>query len=369
MSRIRSFNETFNKTIKLSYQSGIGLIELLVSMLIGLFIMAGVVQMFSTSSQNAIAVSGSSRIQENVRFAFSRIADDISQSGSLGCISSSVATSGFSMNNPVASEVITLASATFDFETPIRVSNAPDVGTVAATAGDRAPGTDEFSIGYVDNAVRLDVTAIGADSVTVAAADLISASIDPGDIVSVSNCYEAAIFSVSARDNATGVISHVNTFDKNINISSFTPNDGSVNVISPFYLYGGKTGAYEYSIGTSAAAGADCISAPPTPALGQENCALFRTRNDLAAGVTTRQELAQGVHDIQVAYGWTDNGGNLFFADAPTAAQSALVDRMKVTMAFNSIDNVVTVGNNIDQTASGLILKTYSRTFNLFNRL
>jgi hypothetical protein len=85
--------------------------------------------------------------------------------------------------------------------------------------------------------------------------------------------------------------------------------------------------------------------------------------------VTTRQELAQGVHDIQVAYGWTDNGGNLFFADAPTAAQSALVDRVKVTMAFNSIDNVVTVGNNIDQTASGLILKTYSRTFNLFNRL
>jgi type IV pilus assembly protein PilW len=355
------------KKIKLTSQSGIGLIELLVSMLIGLFIMGGVLQLFSTSSQNAVAVSGSSRIQENVRFAFSRIADDITQSGNLGCISSSVAIADFSTNNPVTSQAITLASDPFSFLAPIRISDAPasEDGTGAAPANGRAPGTDEFSIGYIDNAVRLDVNAVGASDVTVTPAALVNAAIEVNDIVSVGNCYQAAIFAVTARDNSTGVISHVATFDKEIS-SSFKPNDGTVNVVSPFYLYGGKTGAYEYSIGKSAAA-ADCIrgATPQDPALGQANCALFRS--DARTGA--RQELAQGIHDIQVDYGWTDSAGNLLFANAPTTAQLALVDRMRVTMRFNSIDNVNTVGNNIDQTANGLIVKTYSRTFNIFNRL
>ena len=362
-----------NIKIKSTFQSGIGLIELLVSMLIGLFIMGGVLQLFSTSSQNAVAVSGSSRIQENVRFAFSRIADDIAQSGTLGCMSSSVAGSDFATNNPLVAEAVTLAGASFNFDVamPIRIVNATDSGATAASGAGRAPGTDEFSIGYIDNAVRLDVTDIGITSVTVAAADLaagsIGANIDDDDLVSVSNCYEAAIFSISGI--AGGVISHAAGFDKNI--SSFRPNDGTANVISPYYLYAGKTGAYEYSIGTSAGA-ADCVRGAnaETAVLGQANCALFRTRNDLAVGVTTRQELAQGVHDIQVEYGWTDSAGNLRFADSlATPAEIGLVDRMRVTMVFNSIDKVNTDGNNIDQTAGGFIVKTYSRTFNLFNRI
>jgi type IV pilus assembly protein PilW len=357
-----------NNRIDVANQSGIGLIELLVSMLIGLFIMGGVLQLFSTSSQNAVAVSGSSRIQENVRFAFSRIADDISQSGNLGCISSSVAVGGFATNNPLTSQTITLASDPFSFLTPVRVSNAATTedGTTAAPAGGRAPGTDGFSVGYIDNAVRLDITAIGIADVTVAAASLTDAGIAPGDIVLAGNCYEAAIFSVTSL--GAGVVSHDPTFDKNI--SSFRPNDGTANVISPYYLYGGKTGAYEYSIGQSAAAAVtsdDCIRGADahSSAFGQANCALFRT--DARSGA--RQELAQGVHDIQVQYGWTDAVGNLHFSDAPTTAQTVLVDRIKVTMAFNSIDKVNTDGNNIDQTASGLNVKTYSRTFNLFNSL
>lgn len=357
------------KKLKLTSQSGIGLIELLVSMLIGLFIMGGVLQLFSTSSQNAVAVSGSSRIQENVRFAFSRIADDVSQSGNLGCISYSVAGAGYSTNDPIVSEVNTLAGSAFDFLTPLRINDAPALedGTDPAPANGRAPATDEFSIGYVDNAVRLDVTAIGATSVTVAANDVAAADlIAVGDIVAVGNCFQGAIFFVTANAGG-GTVSHVAGFEKNL--SPFIPNTdaSAVNVVSPFYLYGGKTGAYEYSIGTSAAAAAACIRGanPEVPALGQANCALFRT--DADAGV--RQELVQGVHDIEVVYGWTDNSGNLLLSSAPSTAQTRLVDRIRVTMRFNSIDNVVTVGNNIDQTAGGLIVKTYSRTFNLFNRL
>jgi len=356
------------KRSQLILQSGIGLVELLVSLLIGLFVMGGVLQLFSTSSQNAVAVTGSSRIQENVRFAFSRIADDITQSGNLGCISSSVAQAAYSSNTPIVSEVDTLAGSAYNFLSPIRVANATENGTGAAPTDGRAPGTDEFGIGYVNNAVRLDVTDISATSVSVNDAR----SINVGDIVAVSNCFQGAIFAVSGVDTTSDTVSHVATFDKNI--SSFIPNNptSAVNVVSPFYLYGGTTGAYEYSIGKSAAAAAtdECIrgTAPQATAiLEQANCALFRT--DTSAGPAARQELVQGVHNLQVEYGWTDSDGNLRFADAPNVNELPLVDRVRVTMMFNSIDNVNTVVNSIDQTADGLILKTYSRTFNLFNRL
>lgn len=351
------------KRFGLTAQRGIGLIELLVSMLIGLFIMGGVLQLFSTSSQNAIAVSGSSRIQENVRFAFSRMADDIAQSGNLGCISASVAGASYSTNTPITAQDIQLDGSTFDFLSPIRFKNATDTGTGSASAGVRAPGTDEFSIGFVENVIRQDVSAIGDTSVTINDAS----SLTVGDIVAVSNCVQGAIFAVSGISG--DVVSHSTTggFDKQL--SGFVPNTvlSAANVVSPFYLYGGKTGAYKYSVGKSAAATADCTSGanPTTVAvLGQANCALFRTDTGGA-----RQELVQGVHDIQVTYGLTDSSGNLRFIVAPTATEADLVDRVQVTMAFNSIDNVNTVGNNIDQTANGLIIKTYSRTFNLFNRL
>ncbi len=354
-------SKTF-KTLTRSVQSGIGLIEILVSLFIGLFVMGGVLQLFSTSSQNAVAVSGSSRIQENVRFAFSRIADDIAQSGNLGCISSSVAGADYSSNMPIVSQVDTLAGSAYSFLSPIRVEDADagESGAAEAPANGRAPGTDEFSIGYVNNAVRLDVIDIDATSVTVDDASLITA----GDIVAVSNCFQGAIFTVS--DVSGDTVSHATSFDKNI--SSFIPNTptAAVNVVSPYYLYGGTTGAYEYSIGTSAAAASACrrgTDSQQLPDLAQANCALFRTDS------VGRQELVQGVHDIQVEYGWTDNDGNLLLSSSPTAVQAPLIDRMRVTMVFNSIDNVNTTVNTIDQTASGLLLKTYSRTFNLFNRL
>lgn len=352
-------NVTPRKAITISLQLGIGLIELLVSMLIGLFIMGGVLQLFSTSSQNAVAVAGSSRIQENVRFAFSRIADDIAQSGNLGCISSSVANADYSTNTPIVSQLNSFAGSAFDFLGPVRIQNATDNGANAAPTDGRAPGTDAFSISYVNNTARTDVTSVSATGVGVSD----TSGISVGDIVAVTNCVQGAIFTTTAV--TANSVSHVNTFDKRI--SSFIPNTGSsaVNVVSPFYLYSGTTGAYEYSIGLSAGASGDCISGTDSEiaTAGQANCALFR---EDASG---RQELVQGIHDLNVDYGWTDNAGNLRLSSSPTAAEARLIDRMRVEVVFNSIDNVNTVGNNIDQTANGLILKTYSRTFNLFNRV
>jgi type IV pilus assembly protein PilW len=301
-----------NRDKKISkLQAGIGLIELLISMVIGLFIMAGVLQLFSTSSQNAVAVTGSSRIQENVRYAFARIAEDIAQSGNLGCISSSVA-ERYPDKQPITN-MLTPSGDAYDFLT---IANG-DNGTGSGTSGDTetiAPGTDRFRIRYVNNTVRFDVTAITATSVTVTGNDL--DSLPQGRIVALSNCFEGAIFSITnvPADDA-GDIFHTTsatnikvpnaTTEKGINLPARI-NNGATNVVSPFYLYAGSTGSYEYTIRQSAGASEPC-NRVATSTSGPENCALYRSESGTAL------ELVQGAHDIQVEYGWTDPAGSLSF--------------------------------------------------------
>src|SRR5690606_36209362 len=78
-------------------QRGVTLVELLVAMLIGLIIMAGVVQVFqgnisASRYQDAMAI-----VQENARFAMEQISTDLRQAGYLGC----AGTRTFTLNNRV----------------------------------------------------------------------------------------------------------------------------------------------------------------------------------------------------------------------------------------------------------------------------
>ncbi len=370
-------------------QLGVSLVELLVSMVIGLFIMAGVLQLFSTTTQNSVAVTGLSRIQENTRYAFSRIAEDIAQSGNLGCMSASIATN-YSSREPITNMLsgVTDANA-YDFLSTIWGKDGASSGSVNTEDEDEdgvAPGTDRFRIRYVNHVVRFDVIDMSDTSVTVSynASDSAETATLPqsGQIVAVTNCSQGAVFTATGIDIGTttndegditytneAVITHTteteniavpnSTSEKNIN--TFIPNTSAsaANVISPFYLYAGSTGSYEYTVGTAVGAAAACNSAT-----APQNCALFRSDSG-----TPPEEIVKGVHDIQVEYGWVDSAGNLRFAAAPDSAQWPFIDRMKVTMAFNSMDNVITNGNAIDQSTDGLLKKSYTRTFNLYNQL
>ncbi|MFT6388347.1 MAG: type IV pilus assembly protein PilW [Cellvibrionaceae bacterium] len=350
-------------TLSLSpLQAGIGLIELMISMLIGLFVMAGVVQMFSTTSQNAVAVAGSSRIQENIRYIFSRLKEDIAQSGNLGCISASL-NAQYNLNGepPITNMLRTTGTDAYAFLSMVHGDN--DVSNI----DDVTDGTDIIRIRYVNHAVRYDVTAVTANNVTITGYD--DTTLQPGQIVSVSNCSEGAIFMISNTPSDDGLIAHalgdiggVENITTEKNISSgvkYNDGTGSVDVKSPFYLYAGSTGSYEYSIGNAVGAAGTCATTVGATS-GPRHCALYRSDSG------TREELAKGVHNLQVRYGWTDAAGNLRFSNSPSAAQLPLIDRMQVTVDFNSIDDAVISGNNV----SGLIQKTgVTKTFNLFNQL
>ena len=364
------------KELKFMYrfQSGITLIELLVSMLIGLFIMAGVLQMFSTASQNSVAVAGASRIQENIRYAFSRIAKDVSQSGNLGCLGASVVSryskngNNLFKNNLGVSGLTNIENSLYDF---LKIAHGTS-SAVDNLGGAAAANTDIFRIRYMSHAFKIPVTAVDASTastkITLDISDSNFAPLAPpspasvaGEIVGVSNCSNGSVFMLTGNATSGGEISVVagaaNAVDGIYNVSADLEISEADATATQYYLYGGTSGAYEYFIGN--AAGGDC-------AVGQEQCALYRRNGGPTASA---QELVQGVHDMDVMYGSTDaTTGNLTFATAAqvtTANNWANIDRLKVTLAFNSIENAQTQGNNVNQ----LLTKTVSQTFNLYNQL
>lgn len=67
------------------YQGGIGLVELMIAMTLSLVIGAAVIQVFLSQRQTYRTQDDMARIQENARFAFEQIAQDIRQVGYWGC--------------------------------------------------------------------------------------------------------------------------------------------------------------------------------------------------------------------------------------------------------------------------------------------
>ena len=69
-----------------SYQTGMTLIEIMIALLIGAFLLGGVLQIFIGSKQTYRMQEGLSRLQENGRFALDFLARDIRMAGYWGCL-------------------------------------------------------------------------------------------------------------------------------------------------------------------------------------------------------------------------------------------------------------------------------------------
>jgi len=302
-----------------SKQLGVTLIELMVAITIGLIIIAGVIQLYATSTKTQRVQNGVSRLQENARFLFARVSQDISQTGFIGC---------------------------FNYD-PDRITNtlSQDVGVgeiyytdqpIDAVNGNGPMGTDTLIFRQA---------AVAAKMPLIAAATRTGAlEVDPNhanygplqqyQVVMVTNCSRSAIFMITNDPNTSGgTIEHAvgvaSPEGQSNNDDDLVEGFGSAaGAYPPFgsvaYLYAGSTGGHSYSIADSAAAGAGEVCSAATP----EFCALFKDD----------QELVQGVEDFQVDIGWTNAAGNLRYGEPSAAVDWSTVDRIKITVTLNSVE-------------------------------
>ena len=331
-----------NKSVRsISRQSGLSLVELMISITLGLVIMAGVLQLYVSASRNASNSQGLSRIQENIRYAVTRLGNVIARAGNMGCFSfaavgaptpadNDVQADGiFHINksienyltnryqvivNPNASTSTIVIdqdnnivpaggddTAWFDFEN----SFISGENNNAVANDDVLDTTDTLIVKFLDNSSTVAITSIpDNNSFTLSSTDDLS----EGGVAFAGDCNKLYVFNVSDVDDGDNTVSMNNGFLHNLKADS----------LSRFYT--GESGAYRYYIG-----GVNCSSVGNS----RGNCSLFRSLNGGAA-----QELVRGVHDFQVLYGYEGNNQN----DVQTNGRLT-VDRVQITMSFNAMDS------------------------------
>ncbi|MEI6267315.1 MAG: PilW family protein [Methylococcaceae bacterium] len=300
-------------------QTGLSLIEIMISLLIGAFLLGGVLQIFIGSKQTYRMQDGLSRLQENGRFALDFLASDIRMAGFIGCNSGATLTN--TLNTPTAF-LYNFGTAIEGFE-----ASSASAWTPAINAAITSPlgGSDVITIRRADDqsftvAVHTTATAdltLDATATTEnlkAAGFLTSAGANHCATAVVSDCSAAAFFQVSAV--AGGTLSH--------NTGSGCSPDNSTNNLGKTYV-----GGLVYPVNTISFYVRENPSNQPS---------LYHR-----VGSNNAEELVEGIENMQITYGIdTDADGSANqYLNAPTGNWAQVIS-VRVVLTARSIDDNLT---------------------------
>lgn len=201
-------------------QRGMTLVELMVSVTIGLFLVAVMGAVYLGSKSTFVAQETTSRLQENGRFAMDTIAADLRISGFRGCLGQALGTTFLNTLN-------TPTDLLYDFQRPTWGSHnggawvpalvAPVTGLAPDAAGDVLVIRRPSGGGWALTAEMADTTAALSISATP--------SINKGDLLMVADCGGAALMqATNDTPGAAGTIEHLAA------VAGMTPGNASADL-------------------------------------------------------------------------------------------------------------------------------------------
>jgi type IV pilus assembly protein PilW len=262
-------------TVKYSSQRGLTLIELMIALLIGVFLTAGLIQIFISAKQSYRLQENISRLQENGRFAMDFLTKGIRMAGYTGC-SSSITNSHVIVDPTKVSLVFPLtANATLN-----NVVAARGLNNVANNWNAKACGTNECIAGTdVINFVSSSscsgqLTAnmsTASDPIQIAAAN--TCGVQQKEVVIISDCSSADIFAASTVSG--GQITFTNDANNPANLSKAYQTNAQIFApqLMSYFIRSGASGI---------------------PALW---------RFDSTHATSKLEELIEGIENMQVLYG------------------------------------------------------------------
>jgi type IV pilus assembly protein PilW len=297
---MRKFSLLHRRTSQRQSIRGLSLIELMIAMVLGLFLIGGVISIFVSNQQSFRDNEGLARIQENARFAFEQLSREVRDAGSIPCgvhAVNSVVRLGGTANTGVPWWGDWNAGT-------FRVHDSAVTSTVVAfgaTTNDRVTGTDAVTIlraSLVDNFLR---TVVSHDTSTNRITLNSSANYEQGDLALICDGFSAAIFEVSTSSSPNIIGYAADTLGQNCSDAlGWKPNvnctsNAVVKRFAPGSLVTKLDPAFWY-IG-----------------VGQDNQgrSLYRVsvkRERVTPGSTTRivktepREMVPGVNDLQIDY-------------------------------------------------------------------
>lgn len=325
-------------------QRGMTLVELMVALVLGLVLTAGIIKVFAGNRVNYAFNEGLSRIQENARFSLDHIAYNTRMAGYSGCLNDVI----------VYNNLATPDDFRDDIESGVQGYNAngTSVGQdYAAAAVDPAPSSNvsnwtpalpaELNNRVIPGSDVLIIRSIGGGGNALVSPFNTSAQLfiaDPhdfvnGEILVVSDCQKASIFQVTL---VTGVGFGVNLVHS---VGAFIPgNSGPVWGLEQDYGLGAEVArlqTYAFFVGRGA----------------NNRSALFQYRLQRQSGTVSAfapEELVEGIDTMQVRYGIDADADGAIdsWVTADAVADWLQVLSVEVTLLGRAIEEY---GTEIDQ--------------------
>jgi type IV pilus assembly protein PilW len=316
-------------------QSGLSLIELMIGMTLGLFVVGGVVAMFLTSSSTAANQQRLSQVLENGRFGAQALADELRKAGTQYCASYANALPADSGVNLLRAPLIRVSAAStlqkwmptpptppkpypldpgrfvrgHDCDNagtckPALATSATDINIVPAsgtTAGKRVRGTDVLTIRYLaTDGLSVAANVGGSAEIELGTAvDKAPLNFVDGEMGMIANCSSAEIFTVGANGtklrhrveegNIVGSLGDAYTVAGDARVFNFSKDFRSVT-----YYVGLRDDALNP---------------------GQVISSLYRIENGGDA-----EELVEGVERFDVTYVVVDGNGGMHYLNANQVA-------------------------------------------------
>lgn len=278
-------NFTSVRRVGARHMAGFSLVELMISMLLGLLILGAAIAVFSSNRASYQANQGLGRVQENARVAFEMLARDLRAAGSTGC------------SNAAKPEPTGMTGwwSTFPAQSVFAFDNG--------AFGQSIAGTDALQVMSAGD-VPIGVEAQGSTTLTLRTA---SHPFDTNDVMVV--CDAAKVFVIRATAVAGDTITHAglpggyNFFD------NVMPSSASV-------------------ITTTMAAN-QWFVAPNNRNPNSPN-SLWVSRQGAAA-----EEVAEGIDDLQLTF---LERGETTYGDAGTVGNWGNVVAVNVAMVLSAVD-------------------------------
>ncbi|RMF13158.1 MAG: hypothetical protein D6758_13710 [Gammaproteobacteria bacterium] len=364
--------------MRIKLQQGLSIVELMVALLIGSFLVLGLVQVFTANKQGFEVQEATSRIQENGRMAIEMLSRDLREAGFMGCAN---VLAGVSVNNnldlsstsskytdPGLKEVLSFtggdAVEVFDNVTAssIKSTSLEKLGLkVGTAAGELVAGTDAVILKGAEplkggKVVEYKTGGSGSGTAQFTIADLTASKLVQKDVVVVANCNSADIFGITV-DTKNGANNIVHGSDLNVSPKP----QGTYDKESYIYRY--KTEVFYVAYN----------------AQGEPSLYLRRLVSAAAANPFETLELASGVEDLQFVLGEDTDGdfvANRYLAPGTSGINMNNVVSIKVNILTRSDDGALARGsqtyyfNGASVTASDSRLRApFQATVALRNRV
>ncbi len=253
-------------------QLGVTLVEVMVSMAIGLLLVAGMIGLYISQSQGSRQSLAFSRMQENARYAFELIGRDLRMVGDTGCYRKTI----------VNTYVNELTASGTEIPWYGAVDTLPLIGYEDAAT--TAPTTNSLR----SKVLRGDALAVlRADDETPNIISTYTQSSGVFTLTATPNLSADDI--VVATDCQTAVVGRVDSVaGQNVTTTATTANDATASLAANSHLY--ALSGHLYYIRNNAAG---------IPSL---------YRQDFDNGSTAGVELVEGVEDMQIMYGVDTTG-------------------------------------------------------------